>query len=260
MNRDEQTVHKLACMEVWGGNRKVARPVELPDLAGWVYSTPLEPGTGGGDIHYLSVCNGGLLSRVALADVMGHGQLVSSLAEKLRELMHKHINTWDQSTFVRELNHAFQQETTAEEYATFVVLGFHRQKGQVVYTNAGHPTPLWYHRAENKWDLLEENTTHVETEVAGLPLGLISGTGYSQTTVQLAPGDLLVLYTDGLTEAADKAGEDLGSERFLELAHALPVDSPAAAGEALLAAVHAFRNGAPASDDETLVVLQCLGT
>lgn len=137
-------------MEVWGGNRKVARPVELPDLAGWVYSTPLEPGTGGGDLHYLSVCNGGLLSRVALADVMGHGQLASSLAEKLRELMHKHINTWDQSTFVRELSHAFQQETTAGEYATFVVLGFHRQKGQVIYTNAGHLTPLWYHRAEKK--------------------------------------------------------------------------------------------------------------
>ena len=256
---DEQESYKLACMEVWGGNGRVARPVELPGLAGWVYSAPLKSATGGGDIHYLSVCNGGLLSRVALADVMGHGQLVSSLAGKPRELMHKHINTWEQSTFVRELNHAFQLETTAEEYATFVVLGFHRQKSQVVYTNAGHPTPLWYHRAEKKWGLLEENTPHAKTEVGGLPLGLISGTGYSQTTVQLTPGDLLVLYTDGLTEAADKTGEELGSERFLELAHALPVDSPAAAGEALLAAVHMFRDGTPASDDETLMVLQRLG-
>ena len=96
--------YKLACMEVWGGNCKVARPVELPGLAGWVYSKPLEPATAGGDVHYLSVCNQGTLSRIGLADVMGHGEAVSSLAKKLHELMHKHIDTWDQSGFMRELN------------------------------------------------------------------------------------------------------------------------------------------------------------
>ena len=115
---------------------------------GWVYSKPLEPATAGGDVHYLSVCNQGAVSRVAVGDVMGHGQAVSSVADDLRELMHKHINTWDQSNFMRELNNAFHKR--GEEYATVGVLGFHRPTSQVVYTNAGHPHPLWYRAAAKK--------------------------------------------------------------------------------------------------------------
>ena len=96
-------------------------------------------------------------------------------------------------------------------------------------------------------------------EVAGLPLGLIPDTDYYQTAVQLTASDLLVLYTDGLTETVDEAVEELGSEGLLELAHAIPVDSPEAAGQALLTAVRALRNGKGAGDDETLLVLQYLG-
>ena len=258
VNSDEQTVHKLACIEVWGGNRKVARPVELPDLAGWVYSRPLEPATGGGDVYYLSVCDQDVVSRVALADVVGHGQAVSSLAEELHRLMHKHISTWDQSDFMRELNQAFGRGLTDIKLATVVVLGYYRTTGQLVFTNAGHLPPLWYHAAEKQWDLLEDRTPHAETEGAGLPLGLIPGTDYHQTAVRLATNDFLVLYTDGFSEVENEAGQELGHKGLLELARNLPLDSPAAAGQALLAAVQKFRNDAPARDDETLVVLQRL--
>ena len=227
MRTAETKPYPLACMEVWGGNREVAVPVELPGLAAWVYSKPLEAGSGGGDVHYLSVCNAGILSRVALADVSGHGQAVNSLAEKLRALMHKHINIWDQSAFMRELDQAFPQVTKLGDYATAVVFGFHRQSGQLVFTNAGHLPPLWYHAADKKWDLLEENMPEAQTEVAGLPLGLIPGTNYEQTVVELAPGDVLLLYTDGLTETENQAGEELGREGLLELARSLPLDSPA---------------------------------
>ena len=221
---------------------------------GWVYSKPLEPATAGGDVHYLAVCNQGAVSCVAVGDVMGHGQAVSSVADDLRELMRKHINTWDQSNFMRELNNAFHKR--GEEYATVGVLGFHRPTSQVVYTNAGHPHPLWYRAAAKKWDLLEENTPYAEAKAADLPLGLIPGTDYYQTAVQLDPADLLVLYTDGLTEAGDEAGEELGPERLLKLAGTIPVDSPVAAGQALVAGVRSFRNGTPTRDDETLLVLQ----
>lgn len=257
MRTAETGPYPLACMEVWGGNREVAVPVELPGLAAWVYSKPLEAGSGGGDVHYLSACNAGILSRVALADVSGHGQVVSSLAETLRALMHKHINTWDQSAFMRELNEAFQQTGDAN-YATGVVLSFHRQLNRLVFTNAGHLPPLWYHAVYKKWDLLEENVAEAETEVAGLPLGVIPGTNYQQTVVELASGDVLLLYTDGLTETKNQAGERLGREELLKLAQSLPLDSPAEAGQALLRAVRAFGQGMPA-DDETLVVLQRAG-
>jgi serine phosphatase RsbU (regulator of sigma subunit) len=87
---------------------------------------------------------------------------------------------------------------------------------------------------------------------------VISGTDYQQTAVRLAPNDFLILYTDGFPEAEDQGGQELGHQGLLALARSLPLDSPQTAGQALLAAVQSFRNQAPARDDETLVVLQCL--
>ena len=91
-----QRPHQLACMEVWGGTRQVRLEVRLSGLAAWVYSMPIESSTGGGDVHYLSVCNAGLVSRIALADVSGHGPEVNTVAQLLLRLMHRYINDWDQ--------------------------------------------------------------------------------------------------------------------------------------------------------------------
>lgn len=270
MNAEPPEKHKLACLEVWGGNRKVSHAVELPGLAGWVYSAPLGPPSpipnpetsgrdearGGGDVLFLSVCDRDTLSRIAVADVSGHGQAVSALGENLRTLMRKHISTWDQSELMRELNHAFQRGLTDVTYATVLVLGFYRQTGQVVFTNAGHLPPLWYRAAQQQWNWLEDRMAETETEVTGLPLGLIAGTNYYQAAIRMAPSDLLVLYTDALPEAKDPAGRLLAEDGLLELARALPTHSPEAFGQGLLAAVQAYRDGAPASDDETLLVLQ----
>jgi sigma-B regulation protein RsbU (phosphoserine phosphatase) len=72
----------------------------------------------------------------------------------------------------------------------------------------------------------------------------------------LEPGDLLLLYSDGLLEARNPQGELLGEEGLLALAQGVPVDSPRAAGQALLTRVDAFRQEAPGQDDETLLALQ----
>jgi len=257
MDGDTQAAYQLSCMEAWGGNRKIAREVELPGLAGWVYSAPLEPSSGGGDVCYFSVCNAGLLSRVALADVSGHGAVVSSVAGMLLGLMRKHINTLDQSTFMQDLDREFRQGIEDRQFATVVVLGFFRQTGQLLYTSAGHYSLLWYHAAEEKWGWMDENSLLAQTEGKDPPIGLIPGTHYRQIAFKLAPADLLVLYTDGLLEAMDEGGRGLGRGQLLEMAGSLPVDSPVAAGKALLGAVSAFRQGTPVIDDQTLVVLQC---
>jgi len=57
----------LACYEVWGGNRRTEGPVELPGLSAWVYARPSGESESGGDVHYLSVCGEGRLTRVGLA-------------------------------------------------------------------------------------------------------------------------------------------------------------------------------------------------
>src|SRR5262249_1395022 len=195
------------------------------------------------------------ISRVVLADVAGHGELVSSIAERLRDGLRKHVDTWDQSILVQELNNSFLAGANGVQFATAFVLGHYVQSGEMLFTNAGHVSPLWYRAAERKWLIISHSTPYA-TDVADLPLGIIAGTPYTQTAIQLGPGDLLVLYTDGLSESSDAAGQQLGSDRLASLASTVPVELPDKAGEALLSCVDTFRSPVPAADDETIIVLR----
>ena len=250
--------HGLACLEVWGGNQLLSEEIRLPGLSGWLYSRPHAGSAAGGDVYYVSLCSRGELARVGVADVAGHGDDVSRLAARLRELMRKHVNAWDQSEFVRDLNESFRHEVTHGKFATAVLVGLHAPSGQLVLTNGGHPPPLWYHSQSRQWELLSNACATCTEPLLDLPLGIIPGTQYHQSLVQLEPGDLLVLYSDGLAEARDATGAMLNEAGLLRLAHQLPTDSPAAAGRGLVAAVEAYRNSTTASDDETVVALQRL--
>lgn len=256
MSITEQPAHTLSCLEVWGGNQRVSALLQLPGLLAWVESAPYREASQGGDLHYLSACNNGVLARVALADVSGHGAEAGAIAQNLRTLMREYVNYWDQTEFVQRLNDAFPNHSSAVQYASAVILGFYRGSGQLLFTIAGHPPPLWYRAAAGEWDFLKEDSPAVLPSIEGLPLGLIPGTNYQQTAVQLLPGDLIVLYTDGISESFNRAGQDLGLQGLLALAKGVPVHSPAAAGVALLAAVDRFRGGEPQRDDATVLVLQ----
>jgi sigma-B regulation protein RsbU (phosphoserine phosphatase) len=249
------TSARLACFELWGGNGSANHAVELPGLAGWVYSTPIEPGLDGGDVHYLSVCSKGRVSRIAVADVAGHGSFASSVAEALRMVLQRHTDNWDQSALMRELNEAFVRQSSASQFATAAVLGFYRETGELLFSSAGHPPALWHRAQEQAWELLQDCTPYA-VEIGGLPLGLIPGTAYSQTGVRLGVGDTLVLYTDGITEARDPSGTELGQNGLLQMVRGVTPGSPADTCRTLLSALQNFRGSQPRHDDETLVVLQ----
>ena len=252
---EQGDVPRLACLEVKGGNERAAYSIELPGMAAWVCCRPITPAVRGGDLHYLSVCSKGFVSRIAVADVAGHGEFVSAVADRLRDVLRKHSDAWDQSDVVRELNHFFLAGANALEYATALVLSHYSESGEMLFTNAGHLPALWYHARENEWGFMLESTPYAK-EIADLPLGLIAGTPYSQTAVQLEIGDLVVVYTDGITESVDAAGEQLTKRGLLELARKVPLGSAVEAGQALLAGVEAFREAGEAGDDETLLVLE----
>src|SRR6266581_1323848 len=201
MIRDHERQHALVCMEVWGGNRSVTRTVELLDLTAWVYSNPAGSQDAGGDIYYLSVCGQAVLSRVILADVSGHGSQVSAPAQVLHALMREHINTWDQTDFVRSLNKSFRGCVANGKYATAAILGVVRATGETAFTNAGHLPPLWYRSRTGNWNWLDEDACEKACGFDGMPVGLIAGTNYRQTLIRLEPADIIVLYTDGITEA-----------------------------------------------------------
>lgn len=255
MSAETDDVYRLACLELRGGNHLAAYLAELPGLAGWVSCRPLQPAASGGDLYYLSTCSKGVMARVVLADVAGHGETVSAAAAHLRAALREHLDHWDQSMLIRRLNESILKGAPHSRFATAFLASFYRESGELLFTNAGHPPPLWYRAATGEWSLLADSTPYSK-EIVDLPLGIIEGTSYSQTAVQLEMGDLLLLYTDGIIESEDASGEQLGLDRLLSIARHLPVESAAAAGQALLTAVESFRGAVAPADDETVVALE----
>jgi len=250
--------HALACLEVWGGNGNVEQEVNLPGLAGWIYCKPFASSAAGGDLYYLSVCSQGALTRISLADVSGHGEKVSRVAECLRGLLLKHINTFDQSDLLHDLNQSFEQQCLrGMRFASLILMGIYGQPGSadagtVVFSNAGQPSPLWHRARQGAWVYLEQAVARTEAPLTNLPLGIIPGTNYRQNVARLKPGDLLVcsIPTDswkrGIPAGAFSARTVCWRwrKRFL--------------GQALLEKVRGFRQGASGQDDETLLALQRL--
>ena len=116
MNRTQPT--RLECAETWAGNSRTAGLIELPGLVAWVNSVPAGSDEAGGDVHYVSVCPSCIVSRVALADVSGHGKAVVALAEKLRELMQRYLRALEQVSLMRDLNQAVREGLDDVHYAT----------------------------------------------------------------------------------------------------------------------------------------------
>jgi len=251
-------VHRLACLELRGGNHLARYAAQLPGLAAWVSCNPLLPYQRGGDLYYMSACSSGSIARVVIADVSGHGETVNAAAVRLRDALRQHIDLWDQSVLIRDLNESFFRDGHHVKFATAFLGSFASESGDLLFTNAGHMPPIWFHAATNEWSYLQDSMPEAK-ELSDLPLGLIPGTEYHQSAVGLAPGDLMILYTDGINEAENEAGDQLGLERLLSMARSLPVNTATVAGEALLAAVARFRGNAPAKDDATVVALRCQG-
>jgi sigma-B regulation protein RsbU (phosphoserine phosphatase) len=248
--------HRLKCAETWASNRGTSSLADLPGLRVWVHSTPFGSGDAGGDVHYISVCPSCMVSRVALADVSGHGQAVASLSAKLRELMQKYLTSLEQTSLMRDLNEAAMMELDGVHYATMVAVGFHERRGLLVMTNAGHPPAFRYRANRREWVWFEPRSAGNGVGVKGAPLGLLPNVSYDRMIVRPEPGDLIVLYSDGVSEATNPAGTELGRDDLLTLARDIDSGSADAFGMQLVQAVTEFRAGRVPEDDETIIVLQ----
>jgi phosphoserine phosphatase RsbU/P len=246
---------RLACAETWAGNDQAASLVELPGLTAWVYSVPVGPSEGG-DVHYVSVCPSCIVSRIALADVSGHGQTVAMLGEKLRELMQRYLRDLEQIALMRDLNQALREDFGDGHYATMVAVGWHGRRGLMVMTNAGHPPPLWYRASRDDWSWLETPRESERGRVAGVPLGLLPDVTYDRLVLKPQSGDLVVLYSDGVSEATDSGGNELGRDGLMNMARALDSSSAEALGTQLASALRAFRGDGEPLDDQTIIVVE----
>jgi len=202
----------MQCMEVWGGNQCVDSGVIMPGLDAWVYSQPCKNEAAGGDVHFISTCAGGLVVRMVVADITGHGTGVAQTGTQLRQLMRRYINRHDQRSLARELNRDFTGATEGGVFATAVVMTFDSRKNRVVVTNAGHPPPLWFQAKRRRWTLLEPETA---ADAGGLPWGIEEQSPYQQFEAALGVGDVILCYTDCLSEAKNSSGEYLDTAGLL---------------------------------------------
>src|SRR5580700_7564170 len=124
MTGNSGQAYRLACLELRGGNHLATYAAELPGLAAWVSCNPLLPAQRGGDLYFLSACSGGSIARVVLADVSGHGETVNAAAVRLREALRQHIDVWDQSVLIRDLNESFLRDERRVKFATAFLASF----------------------------------------------------------------------------------------------------------------------------------------
>jgi serine phosphatase RsbU (regulator of sigma subunit) len=264
MSADHATGVSLSCMEIWGGSAAARDAVSTPGVDFWVHSRPHEGDAAGGDIHYVSVCGSGRYIRAALADVAGHGSVVADLAESLRGLVRRHINTPDQSRFARALNEEFGDLSDRGAFATAILATYHAPSESLILCNAGHPRPLLYRADKQSWRLFDITDVGeaAPKSLRNLPLGVIPGTAYEQGVAGLRTGDLVLLYTDALIEARSADGDMLGEQGLLDLVRSIDFDPerPDTLIDCVLGHVGAHQDNRPFDDDVTMVLLRQNGS
>ena len=248
--------HQLQCMEIWSGNRSVENTASSPGLEAWIFSQPYNGESRGGDVHYLSLCVGGIVTRFILADVSGHGLAVDDTSQILKKLLRRFMNSKSQNGLMADLNHEFSELEQRGRFATAVVATYLSHKRRLLITNAGHPRPLLFRQSSGTWEFLSDDLPATK-QPGNLPLGIIASTKYQQHTIPIGAGDWMLLYTDALTEATDSNETMLGETGLLALARRIPMTPDCSEfGRTLMSLINEHTQGKTPGDDVTLMVVR----
>jgi serine phosphatase RsbU (regulator of sigma subunit) len=260
--QDPAEPERMHCMEVWGGNVRVDKHFQMAGLDAWVVSQPEGGAQAGGDVYYISSCSSGRITRILLADVSGHGEIVAQTAAGLRDLMQQNINVVGQRRFVAAMNRQFTATSSASDFATAVVCSFFAPTQVLSICNAGHPNPLLFRASNREWTTL--TSENLPKKPAGffsnLPLGIDGRTGYDQLSTRLDEGDMVLCYTDAFIEAMTGTGQYLGVEGVRQIVASIPFDNERAFTASLYSAVRALHPDNLAGDDATVVLFRANGT
>lgn len=198
----------------------------------------------GGDYYDYVQLPGGKLA-IIIADVCGKGISAALMVAKLSgELKYLLANEPTYTSAVARLNDSVGANETSSTFVTMalVVMDVQTHRGTII--NAGHLAPLLLH-ADGR---IEE----MGTECRRPALGIIPGQAYEQMEISLEAGDMMVLFTDGVTEATNADDELYGQQRLLERVRRGAPDATAL-GEGIVSSVHDFTQQSPQSDDICLV-------
>jgi sigma-B regulation protein RsbU (phosphoserine phosphatase) len=223
-------------------------PESLPEVPGYsIFATNDASRAVSGDLYEVQTRDDTDDPVIVIADVSGKGMGASLLAASLDALLSGPIEVGHPTDVIcAKVGRRLFARTPPERYATAFIAALDRNTGVLSYTNAGHNAGL----------LIKADGTTQKLEANGLPLGLFPIVEYDRAEVTLAPGDLVVLYTDGITEAASAAGEEFGLDRLEAVVRKYAQEPLVALAVAVETAVEVFAEDRRFADDRTLVFLR----
>jgi serine phosphatase RsbU (regulator of sigma subunit) len=224
-------------------------PRTLPQISGWDVAASLEPALQtSGDFYDLMILPNGCLG-VVIADVADKGlgaALQMALCRTLmRTYMGEHVG--HPGKVLRAVNSRILADTVRSTLFVTMFYGIlDVRSGEFAYANAGHNPPYLLNGSQ---------PSRLPSEKA-IPVGLFERGKWKRNAISLQVGDVLVLYTDGITEAQNRRQDFFGEDRMVEVLNRNRQHSAEVIRAALLREVHRFMNGAPVFDDITMVVIK----
>ncbi len=248
---------ELMRREVADATRTQARllPQTLPPIAGLDYSGVCRAARGvGGDYYDFLPIGGGCLG-IAVGDISGKGLYAGILMAGLQGRVQSIAPNYRDSIarLVGEVNRLMYSSTDSNRYATFFYGLYDSATRELRYVNAGHPPPLLLRPDRDR-----ANHRIQRLEASGTVIGMLPDAEYDETTMQLAPGDILVIYTDGLTEASNRQELEFGEQRVGAVVRQHAARPAAEIRDAVLLEMDRFVADAPSLDDLTLVIAKVL--
>ena len=184
---------------------------------------------------------------VALGDVSGKGTSAALLMSSLHAAVHAQVASNQSLTdTIAAVNRYLADNTPPNRFVTLFYGELDPLTGSLSFINAGHNPPLIFHDAG----------TVEQLGASGLPLGIMPDFLYREGRTQLQPGDVLVAYSDGVTETVNPKGEEFGPARLQEIISRTLHSSAAGIRDKIEAALSSFAQGTPAVDDITLVIVK----
>jgi sigma-B regulation protein RsbU (phosphoserine phosphatase) len=225
-------------------------PEEVPSVDGWGIAASLTPArqTAGDFYDFIPLGNGKL--GIVVADVADKGTGAALYMALSRTLIRTYAMQYpdDPAEALRQANERILEDTRANQFVTVFYAVLDTKTGEMIYANAGH-NPAFVIRSTNP----EEPESYIRT---GAPMGIFGDLEWEEGTAQVEPGDVLLLYTDGVNEAQNSTEEFYEYERLLGVTKSHLTQTAEEQHSAIISSLQDFVGTAPQFDDITLMVLK----
>lgn len=222
-------------------------PDAPPDIPGYqLFATNIPAKSVGGDYYDFVPITDDRLA-FCIGDITGKGMPAAMLMANLQATFRSQVLVNDDcSVCITRTNKLLYRSTESTKFATMIYGALDPKTGEVKYTNGGHDCPI----------LFKKNQDPIQLESTGLILGIFEDSEYTQQSVQLNTGDLLLLFSDGISEAMNSDLEMYGTNRLQELVQNNHTKSTSEIGSLILDDIREHVDGNTQSDDITLMLIK----